>query len=268
MRLKAPKGFRVSEFYADVSLFQNWDIFPGHRAVGPRPMKNVETSLAMLDVPARLDGKRVLEIGPWNGFFGFECLRRGARELVALGPDDPELTGFNRTADLLQVGDRIRYVRASIYDIKQHDLGTFDVVLFLGVVYHLRHPLLALDLLYDHCRDGAMFLFDGGIMDLVSRATEGPDQEALRPSWDAVQHIPMSMFVRGGPNLPPSLDAYNWFVPNAACMRAWVISSGFEIAHESIDPGGWHFIRAIPVERPFVIGLEGYNPQVQQRVVT
>src|SRR5271155_5732521 len=111
MRIEPPVGFDVSEFYADVNLFQSWDVFPGHTATG---IKSVDKSFADLGMPARLD---VLEIAPWNGFFGFECLRRGADELVALGPDDPELTGFTRSVQLLDIGRQVHYVRASVYDI-------------------------------------------------------------------------------------------------------------------------------------------------------
>jgi tRNA (mo5U34)-methyltransferase len=261
MRIEPPVGFDVSEFYADVNLFQNWDVFPGHTAVG---VKSVDKSFADLGVPARLDGLRVLEIAPWNGFFGFECLRRGAEELVALGPDDPKATGFTRSVQLLDISHQVRYIRASVYDIEKYKLGSFDVVMCLGLIYHLRHPLLAIDLLHDHCKEGAVFLIDSATMNLVDRVVSEPERPGLFQAWETVQRFPMTLFVRGGALLPAGSDACNWFVPNVACLTAWVKSSGFEIRRES-GVLGWHFIQARKIARPFPVGLEGYNPNVQGR---
>jgi tRNA (mo5U34)-methyltransferase len=261
VRTEPPIGFDVSEFYADVFLFQNWDVFPGHTATG---IKSVDTAFAYLSVPARLDGLRVLEIAPSNGFFGFECLRRGADELVALGPDDPELPGFTRSVQLLDIGHQVRYIRASVYDIEKYKLGSFDVVMCLGLIYHLRHPLLALDLLHDHCKESTVFLIDSATMNLVDRVVSEPERAGLFEAWEAVQRFPMTTFVRGGDLLPASYDACNWFVPNVACLTAWVKSSGFEIWHES-GVLGWHFIQARKIARPFLVGLEGYNPNVQRK---
>jgi tRNA (mo5U34)-methyltransferase len=261
MRTEPPVGFDASEFYADVVLFQSWDVFPGHTATG---IKSVDNSFAYLGVPARLDGLRVLEIAPWNGFFGFECLRRGADELVALGPDDPELTGFARSVQLLDIGRKVRYIRASVYDIEKYKLGSFDVVLCLGLIYHLRHPLLAMDLLHDHCKESAVFLIDSATMNLVDRVASEPERSGLLEAWETVQRFPMTVYVRGGALLPAGYDACNWFVPNVACLTAWVRSSGFEIRHES-GVLGWHFIQARKIARPFPVGLEGYNPNVQRK---
>ena len=242
-------------------MFQKWDVFKGHTA-GTR--KDVVEHFKRLDAPARMDGLRVLEIAPWNGFFGFECLRRGAREVVALGPDDTAETYFDKTARLLEVEDRIRYIRASVYDIKQFDLGSFDIVLCLGLIYHLRHPLLALDLLTIPRRKRI-------VPDRFSqcRPDRSPWKQRQRPctGLECVQEFPVSLFVRGGASLPLSSDAYNWFIPNQECLRAWLRSSGFEIQHELLDPvtKGWHSIKTSKIDRPFVAGLEGYNVGVGKR---
>ncbi len=262
MRTVPPPDFDVEKFYKGVFLFQKWDVFKGHTA-GTR--KDVVEHFKRLDAPARMDGLRVLEIAPWNGFFGFECLRRGAREVVALGPDDTAETYFDNTARLLEVEDRIRYIRASVYDIKQFDLGSFDIVLCLGLIYHLRHPLLALDLLHDSCVEKGLFLIDSPIADPTARL--GNKDKDLAQAWSRVQEFPVSLFVRGGASLPLSSDAYNWFIPNQECLRAWLRSSGFEIQHELLDPvtKGWHSIKTSKIDRPFVAGLEGYNVGVGKR---
>ena len=261
MRTEAPVGFDASKFYSDVNLFQKWDVFPGHTAQGLKP---VNKTLENLGVPARLDGLRVLEIAPWNGFFGFECLRRGARELVALGPDDPELTGFVRSAQVLDINHQVRYIRASVYDIDEYKLGTFDVVMCLGVIYHLRHPLLAIDLLHDHCKVDAMFLIDSSTINLIDRVVGETERGTLLPAWEAVQRFPMSLFVRGGALFPAGRDGCNWYIPNVAGLTAWVKSSGFEICHQS-GVLGWHYIQARKIARLFAVGLEGYNPNAQRK---
>ena len=144
MRTDPPEGFNLPEFLEGIYTFQKWEIFPGQVTQGP---KDVSEHLRRLNVPTTLAGLRVLDIAPWNGFFGFECVRRGAAEVVSLGPDDPDLTGYNKVRDLLQI-DNCKYIRASVYDLSPDVHGTFDIVFFLGLIYHLRHPLLALDRIY------------------------------------------------------------------------------------------------------------------------
>lgn len=261
MRLTAPAGFDAAEFYREVYTFQSWEIFPGHVVPGAKP---VGEHLQMMGIAPRLNDARVLEIGPWNGFFGFELLRRGARELVALGPDDPDATGFHRTARLLEIEDRVKYIRGSVYNIAQHQLGTFDLVLFLGVIYHLRHPLLALDVLHDHCAENATVLIDSPTIDMVKNVAAEADCPTLQPSWEAVGGIPLTTFVRGDVAAPLARDNYNWFIPNSPCFRAWVVSSGYAIEHEH-NGRDWISVRARPVARPFQDGLEGYNPLAQYR---
>lgn len=257
MRTAPPEDFDASAFFADVFLFQAWNVFPGHRTPG---IKGVEEHMKRLDVPAMLDGLRVLEIAPWNGFFGFECLRRGARELVAVGPDNPNVTGFNQTVQLLDIEDRVRYIQRSVYHIKELELGKFDLVMLLGLIYHLRHPLLAIDVIHDHCEENAVFLIDSPLADKAVHVFEPDKVNARRPTWEAVQDVPMAMFVRGGADVPLARDPFNWFVPNGACLGAWVRSSGFEILHQ-INDGSWSSIKARRIARPFAEGLEGFNPR-------
>ena len=114
-------------------------------------------------VPEDLSGKRVLDIGAWDGFWTFEALRRGAAEAVAI--DDfsdflgkPERVGrrswetFDLCRDALGYDEaRCRRLERSVYDVSEEELGRFDVVFFFGALYHLRHPLLALDRLSAVC---------------------------------------------------------------------------------------------------------------------
>lgn len=98
------------------------------------------TRLARFPIPADLTGKRVLDVGTWDGWFAMEMERRGA-EVVAIDRwDNPR---FHVIRELS--GSRVDYRQLSVYDLDPNRIGRFDIVLFLGVLYHLKHPLLALE---------------------------------------------------------------------------------------------------------------------------
>ena len=105
--------------------------------------------LARLNLPQSLEGLTVLDIGAWDGFFSFECERRGAARVVATdyyswhGGGWGNKSGFQLARDAL--GSRVEDVDIDVMDLTPERIGTFDLVLFLGVLYHLHHPLLALE---------------------------------------------------------------------------------------------------------------------------
>jgi tRNA (mo5U34)-methyltransferase len=215
--------------------------------------KDVVEHMRRLQIPIRLDGLRILDLGPWNGFFGFECVRRGAKEVVSLGPDDPNTTGYNKVQKLLEINS-CKYVRASIYDLSPTNHGRFDVVLFLGLIYHLRHPLLALDRVYDVASN---WLFvDAPIIDSIVRdvTVTKSERTALIETGKIFHKPPMVYFTKGA----ESGDAFNWFMPNRRAFRDFVESSGFRVEHYW-DDGGWASIAATRAERTFEPGLEGWN---------
>src|SRR5260370_21805961 len=95
----APAGFDKDKFFAGVYWHQNWQVFRDVFTPGINPIEKMCADLAL---PTKLSGKRVLDIGAWNGCLSFECERRGAREVVALGPQDPNVTGFHKLREILQ----------------------------------------------------------------------------------------------------------------------------------------------------------------------
>lgn len=104
----------------------------------------------ILRLPEDLSGRSVLDVGAWDGFFSFECERRGAARVVAA--DEFAWTGRNwsdkRGFELARraLGSKVEDVEVDVMDLAPDRVGgTFDVVLLLGVLYHLRHPLLALE---------------------------------------------------------------------------------------------------------------------------
>src|SRR5687768_1903481 len=93
-------------------------------------------------VPADLSGKSVLDIGCNAGFYAQEMKRRGASRVLGIDSDPHYLRQAKFAAE--QAGVDIEYRLMSVYDAARLR-ERFDLVIFMGVLYHLRHPLLALD---------------------------------------------------------------------------------------------------------------------------
>jgi tRNA (mo5U34)-methyltransferase len=105
--------------------------------------------LGTIGMPERLDGLSVLDVGAWDGFFSFEAERRGAARVLATddfcwnGDGWGTKAGFDlahRTLD-----SRVESKEIAVLDLSPDRVGTFDLVLFLGVLYHMKHPLLSLE---------------------------------------------------------------------------------------------------------------------------
>lgn len=94
-------------------------------------------------MPESLNGESVLDIGTTNGGVAFELERRGAGRVVAVDILDADAFGFNAIKERL--GSRVEHLQATVYELPEILGEQFDLVLFRGVIYHLRHPLLALD---------------------------------------------------------------------------------------------------------------------------
>ncbi|MGZ5182664.1 MAG: TIGR04290 family methyltransferase [Ramlibacter sp.] len=172
-------------------------------------------------LPEDMTGMSVLEIGCNAGFYSLEMKRRGAGRVVGIDFDDYYLDQARFAAEVL--GHDIEYRRLSVYDVGA--LGErFDLVLFMGMVYHLRHPLLALDLVHEHvARDLLLF---------QSLQRGSPEMEPLQEDYDFWEtevfdkpSYPRLHFVEH----KYSHDETNWWLPNAACSAAMLRSSGFQV---------------------------------------
>jgi tRNA (mo5U34)-methyltransferase len=119
-------------------------------------VNNSPFALARLDLPASLAGKSVLDVGAWDGFYSFEAVRRGAERVLATdsfvwqGPW--KQTGFLLARHNLGLDTVVEDRFIDVMDLSPEALGeTFDVVLFLGVLYHLKDPLQALERVASVC---------------------------------------------------------------------------------------------------------------------
>jgi tRNA (mo5U34)-methyltransferase len=107
---------------------------------------NTPEKLKRIGMSQNLSGKSVLDIGAWDGFFSFEAERRGASRVLAVDSFEwkrGQKAGFELARKVL--GSKVEDKEIDVMDISPETIGIFDYVLFLGVLYHLRHPLLALE---------------------------------------------------------------------------------------------------------------------------
>jgi tRNA (mo5U34)-methyltransferase len=224
-----PPGFDARREFEGVDWYQSWDVFKGISTPGRRSVRMI---CAKTQIPSDLTGKRVLDIGAWNGCFSFECERRGASEVIAYGLENPDVTGFNRLKVL--IGSKVKYVQGSVYTLSSEQLGEFDLILFFGVLYHLRYPLLALDRIRSVSRG-----------DLLVETHTVTSRYLLRsPLWILSLLVNLSALFRTTPiwrqykdfELHPE-DQSNWFGPNIAAVVESLKSAGFSAQYLS----SWEF---------------------------
>jgi tRNA (mo5U34)-methyltransferase len=180
-------------------------------------------------LPRDLSGTTVLDVGCNAGFFSLEMKKRGAERVLGVDLDPTCLAQARFAAEVC--GLDVEFREVSVYDVaKLRD--RFDLVIFMGVLYHLRHPLLALDLLREHAV-GDTLLFQSMIRGSQGRLEVAPDypfdeQEIFgHPSWPKLHFVEKKY----------AHDETNWWIPNRACVESMLRSAGFEprpIAHTEV----------------------------------
>ncbi|HEU0066883.1 MAG TPA: TIGR04290 family methyltransferase [Sphingomonas sp.] len=179
-------------------------------------------------LPADLTGKSVLDIGCNAGFYAVEMKRRGAARVLGIDSDDRYLAQARLATEALGFGD-VELRNLSVYDVAK--LGErFDFVIFMGVLYHLRHPLLALDLIREHVA-GDMLLFQT----MQQGSSTIADVPADHPFHTPGTYDPPAYF--DDPGYPKmhfierefAHDWTNWWAPNRACSAAMLRAAGFAI---------------------------------------
>jgi tRNA (mo5U34)-methyltransferase len=157
-----------------------------------------------------MHGMRVLDIGCAEGFFSFEAERRGASDITAIDSFPDSIRRFNicRTAlDSKAIG-----FLTNVYDLSPRTFGTFDLVMFFGVLYHLRHPLLALEKIASVC-SGKL---------LIQTANY---EDSTLGDLSVAKFHPFG--IQSGPADNPTFDPTVFWLPNAACVRDMLRHTGF-----------------------------------------
>jgi tRNA (mo5U34)-methyltransferase len=190
----------------DPDWYHSIELPDGRVLQGAQTLEQLRRRVAQFPLPEDLSGKTLLDIGAWDGWFSFEMERRGARVTAA---DCIEQPGFLLAKQRL--GSRVDYRVIDVYDLSAANAGQFDIVLFLGVLYHLKHPLLGLEKVCALTKEMACiesYVTDDGAAILAG----GP---AGRPAMEFYETDEL----RG------QLD--NWCGPNAACLLAMCRTAGF-----------------------------------------
>lgn len=210
-----------AEVEAKISAVPNWyhriEIAPGIITPG---INDTPTYFSLFRFPENCQGMRVLDLGTRDGYFAFEFERRGA-EVLAIDYFPAEKTGFATAAELL--GSKVIHEQANIYDITPEKHGHFDVVLMLGLIYHLPDPMLALDICRKVCR--GQFFLETQVIDRAFLKSDGTftDLASLNPELVA---NPIMQFYPGN---TLNNDFTNYWAPNEACMKRMLEENLFRV---------------------------------------
>lgn len=172
-------------------------------------------------IPADLTGWRVLDIGCNAGFYSFELARRGGN-VLGIDIDEHYLTQARWSARQFGLEDQVEFRRMQVYDLA-HLQEQFDLVLFMGVFYHLRYPLLGLDIVAGKVKQLMVFQTltmpgnevyeDSGDRDINDRAA------LCEPGWPKMAFLEHCL----------AGDPTNWWAANHAGVEAMLRSSGLKV---------------------------------------
>ena len=190
-----------------IRWFHSFNLGDGEVIAG---MKRLETLRREADIVFQesVTGKTILDIGAWDGYFSFDAERRGASDVLATdhfswsGPGWGSKSGFSYIH--AKLNSRVRTLDIDVFDLDPRELGTFDVCLFLGVLYHLKDPLGGLEKVAQMTRDLA-------VIETVVTELDNP--------------LPVLRFYEGK---ELDNDATNFFAPNHLCLEAMLREVGFK----------------------------------------
>jgi len=182
------------------SWWHSIDLGNGVITPGVHPIVEMNDNYATLRLPDDLSGRTLLDIGCWDGFYSFETERHGA-QVTSIDCWRPENYFKARQA----LNSKAQFHEMSVYELSKEKLGAFDIVLFLGVIYHLRHPLLALENVCELTRDFAIIEshFIDNIIQSEHPLMEFYEFDQLGGQYD------------------------NWWGPNIECLTQMTRAAGF-----------------------------------------
>jgi tRNA (mo5U34)-methyltransferase len=172
-------------------------------------------------LPTDLSGWRALDVGCNAGFYSFELARRGA-DVLGIDVDEHYLRQARWARERVEVEGSTEFRRLGAYELARLE-ETFDLVLFMGVLYHLRHPLLALDLVASKARRlivlQTLTMPGDDDLDVPADLPIERRDELREPGWPKMAFIEHRL----------ADDPTNWWVPDEACVVAMARSAGLEV---------------------------------------
>lgn len=202
--------------------FHSIDLGAGIRtktaSVAGEPADHPRTTWARIreHLPEDLAGKDLIDVGCNAGFYAVEAKRRGARRVLGVDAQRFHVRQARFVAETLNL--EIEYQRMSVYDLDPHIIGQFDVTLALGLLYHCKHPVLALERLARVTR-GMMILETAILPGKVS-----PGSQDYRVG-DLMRTIHPAAFVENPAEAKE--EVYNWFLPSVECLEGFLRNTGF-----------------------------------------
>ena len=175
-------------------------------------------------IPTDLSGWSVLDIGCNAGFYSFELAKRGA-SVTAIDIDDHYLSQARWAASIFDLSSKITFEKKQVYALASSCIR-YDLVWFMGVLYHLRYPLLALDIIYRITNRMMVFqtmTMPGNEEGIVPANINLDERSILNSSW-----WPKMAFVENKIDEDPT----NWWVPGRNCVHAILRTSGFKVIAE------------------------------------
>jgi tRNA (mo5U34)-methyltransferase len=204
--------------------YHNLHLPSGHRTAADHPLGDFPAfkwALIEPHLPRDLRGRRALDIGCNAGFYSFRLAARGAH-VLAFDMDEHYLEQARWAAQALDPEGRIDFRRMQVYDLVDLE-ERFDLVLFLGVLYHLRYPLLALDIVAE--RAGGTLILQTLTMPGAPTADVPADLSLAQRASLAASGWPRAAFIEHRLEGDPT----NWWAPDDACVRAMARSAGLEV---------------------------------------
>ena len=190
-------------------------------------------------IPQDLSGWKVLDVGCNAGFYTFELAKRGA-DVLGIDVDTHYLKQAKWAAEKMGLQKKTRFQQMQVYDLAKQE-ETFDLIWFMGVLYHLRYPMLAMDILAEKNTDMMVF-----------QTLSMPGADAEENTWDRPINEREDLLKDGWPKMAFiehkfSGDPTNWWLPNHAGIEAMLRSCGYKITDR---PGHEIYIARKDAENP------------------
>jgi len=227
VRYSGPRGeqiARLGPWFHNLHLPTGEQTAPNH-PLGDFPRFKWEQIRGLL--PSDLSGTSALDVGCNAGFYSIELARLGAT-VTGIDIDDHYLEQARWAAGEFGVADRIEYRKLTVYDLGRRNApirSEFDIVVFMGVLYHLRYPLLGLDLAASRLRRGGVMIFqtlttpDSWVGSAPEDLPITERRRLIAPGWPRMSFVERKL----------ASDPTNWWVPNAACCEAMLRAAGMRI---------------------------------------
>ena len=213
----------IHPLLAGRTCYHRFEIEPGLYTPGTHVDVEPSEVFDEIGIPQDISGLRALDVGAWDGVYTFEFAKRGAKA-TALDIQDPDVTIFNVARRILNA--QVNHIRGSVYDLAEKTHGKYNIVLFAGVYYHLKNPVLAFQRIREVLEDDGRLYIEGAtcsryLARQLASSVPGASFESLMP---LVDRMPISLFDHDHQIYP---GWSNWWFPTTSCLHGMLSDSGF-----------------------------------------